>query len=86
MACVWRIDNLLVETDFVFRITKARDRLSKKGEKKGRSNDWYHIPYLLIETIHHEIENHSLAKLLGDTHFMSKYLNSAISAVHQNYL
>ena len=38
-----------------------------------------------MKTIHHKIENHSLAKLLDNTHFMSKYLNSTISAVHRNY-
>ena len=84
VACVWRIGNRLIEIDFAFRFTKARDKPSKKGEK-SRSNDQHHNPYLLLETIHYRIENHSLARLLDNTHFMSKYLNSAVSAVHPNY-
>jgi hypothetical protein len=85
VACVWRIDDLLIEIDFVFSESlRQGDKPSKKGGK-SRSNDRHHIPYLLMETIHYKLENHSLTKLLDNTHFMPKYLNSATSAVHWNY-
>src|SRR5271170_214002 len=66
----------------ILRITKARDKPSKEGEKSW-SNDRHHIPYLLMETIHDEHQ--------GSTHLLrrpprNKQETSSRSTDPSNYL